>query len=129
LEFDKQRFAYLLSQAKGDRSINRYGADSGVDPAYISRLLRGLIGRSPSAAIIRKLADNAYSGVTTPDLLTAAGYLNSEGYAHDDINYNHSMRMQEWEKVIEEAARYQISAEVAFELISSVGKSLEKIKK
>jgi len=129
LEFDKQRFAYLLSQAKGNRSINRYGADSGVDPAYISRLLRCLIDRSPSATIIRKLADNAYMGITTPDLLTAAGYLNSEGHINDEIDYNKSIRMQEWEKVIEEAARYQIPAELAFELISSVGKSLEKIKK
>ncbi len=129
MEFNKQRFAYLLSQAKGNRSINRYGADSGVDSAYISRLLRCLIDRSPSATIIRKLADNAYGGVTTPDLLTAAGYLKPEGYTNDEIDSNKSMRMQEWERVIEEAARYQITAEVAFELISSVGKSLEKIKK
>ncbi|PKM75772.1 MAG: hypothetical protein CVU90_15860 [Firmicutes bacterium HGW-Firmicutes-15] len=128
MEFDKQRFAYLLSQAKGNRSINQYGADSGVDPAYISRLLRGLIDRSPGANIIRKLADNAHSGVTIPDLLTAAGYLNAEGYSHE-IDADKSARILGWDKVIEEAARYQISADVAFELISSVGKSLVKVKK
>lgn len=131
--FDKQRFADLLKQAKGDRSINRYGIDSDVDPAYISRLLRCLVNNSPSATIIRKLADSAYSGVTVNELMIAAGYLsdspNSDFYSNYVLEHDKSIQWREWEKVIEEAARYNIPPEIALDLISSVGKSINKAKK
>ena len=78
MSFDKQRFADLLGRAKGNRSINKYGKDSRVDPGYISRLLRCLIDKAPSADIIIKLANKAYDGVTKTDLMTAAGYLKHE---------------------------------------------------
>jgi len=74
--FDKDRFAELLGKAKGDRSINQYGRHCGVDPGYISRLLRGLRDQPPSAEVINKLASRAYNGVTVEELMAAAGYLN-----------------------------------------------------
>jgi len=128
LNFDKQLFASLLSRAKGDRSINRFGSNSGVDPAYISRLLRCLINNSPSAAIIKKLADAACNGVTAQQLMTAAGYLNSENVPDNAIDHSNPSKWQDWEKVIEEAARYEIPAEMVFDLVSSVGKSLLKMR-
>jgi SOS-response transcriptional repressor LexA len=73
--FDKQQFAALLKLAKGNRSINRFGTESGVDPGYISRLLRALVGSAPSAAVISKLAEHAANGVSVQELLCAAGYL------------------------------------------------------
>jgi transcriptional regulator with XRE-family HTH domain len=73
--FDKDRFAELLSKAKGDRSINQYGQHCDVDPGYISRLLRGLRDQPPSAEVINKLASRAYNGVTVEELMAAAGYL------------------------------------------------------
>ncbi|HWQ74628.1 MAG TPA: hypothetical protein VN441_04880 [Syntrophomonas sp.] len=133
--FDKQRFADLLKQAKGERSINRYGVDSGVDPAYISRLLRCMVSNSPSAAIIKKLADSADNGVTVNMLMVEAGYLkadpssNPESDANNAPDHHKSNRWQEWEKVIEEAARYNIPPEMALDLITSVGKSINKTKK
>lgn len=75
MEFNKRNFAELLNIARGDRSINKYGHDSDVDPGYISRLLRELIDAAPSPKVIAKLAKKAYSGVTYEDLMTAAGYL------------------------------------------------------
>lgn len=133
--FDKQCFADLLKQAKGERSINRYGADSGVDPAYISRLLRCMVNNSPSAAIIKKLADSAANEISVNKLMVAAGYLdpdssiNTEPYGNTPSNRQKSNQWQEWEKVIEEAVRYNIPPEMALDLISSVGKSINKTKK
>lgn len=75
MSFDKHRFAELLDTAKGNRSINKYGSDAGVDPGYISRLLRCLIDTPPSAAVISKLAARAYHSVSAEELMAAAGYL------------------------------------------------------
>lgn len=73
--FDKKLFAELLDKAKGERSINQYGQHCDVDPGYISRLLRKLREQPPSAEIINKLASRAHNGVTTEELMAAAGYI------------------------------------------------------
>ncbi len=131
MNFDKVSFANLLRRAKGERSINRFGVEAGVDPGYISRLLRGLIRTAPSAAIINKLANAARNGVSLAELMGAAGYLGSMRADHLYTGNTNAEpdKLQEWEKVIEEAARYQISPELAADLIRSLGQSLEKMKK
>lgn len=78
MDFQKNKFAELLKSAKGKRSINQYGKESGVDPGYISRLMRGLINTPPSANIIKKLGNQAHHEISTLDLLTIAGYLGDE---------------------------------------------------
>ncbi|MCM3143086.1 XRE family transcriptional regulator [Brevibacillus sp. MER 51] len=75
MEFDKAEFARLLNLAKGTRSINKFGMDSGVDPGYISRLLRCLIENPPSALIIKKLAEKAHNDIAPETLMIAAGYI------------------------------------------------------
>jgi hypothetical protein len=75
LNFNKKLFADYLIKAKGNRSINKYGAITNVDPGYISRLIRQMIAAPPSAEIIKKLASKAYGDVTNEQLLSAAGYL------------------------------------------------------
>jgi len=76
--FDKKRFAELLGRALGSRSITQFGVQAKVDPGYISRLLRGLKDKPPSAEVIRRLASVAHGGVTVEQLLAAAGYLDDE---------------------------------------------------
>lgn len=116
--------------AKGERSINRYGIDSQVDPGYISRLLRGLIDTAPSARVIKKLADAALNDVSVEDMLTAAGYIDIESISSKKKEKSPlSQQLRQWEEVIEEAARYNISPELAADLIRSLGKSMEKAKK
>ncbi|MEN6326227.1 MAG: hypothetical protein ABFD18_08485 [Syntrophomonas sp.] len=97
----------------------------------MSRLLRGLLDTAPSAAIIKKLASQAANGVGVQDLLLAAGYIDSPS---NDVEIarqasDKCRQMQAWEKVIEEAAQYNISPEVASELFRTIGQSMEKIKK
>ena len=75
MEYDKPAFARLLEAAKGKQSINSYGKATGVDPGYISRLLRGLVDTPPSATVITRLAAKASNEVSAEQLLEKAGYL------------------------------------------------------
>lgn len=102
-----------------------------MDPGYISRLLRAMVENAPSAVIIKKLADAAFNGVGVQDLLAAAGYLDllPGGTDSDHNHFSGSEQHQQWERVIEEAARYDISPEEALDFISSLGKSMARIRK
>lgn len=73
--FDKNEFARLLENAKGDRSINQYALHSRVSATYISKLLREIVEKPPGAVIIKKLADKAQNGITYEKLMRAAGHL------------------------------------------------------
>jgi|GEM_PF-3098961 len=129
LDFNKSYFSNCLKLAKGDRSINKYGNEASVDPGYISRLLRGLVDNAPSAAVIKKLADAARNGVSAQELMAAAGYLDIADSNPNNSNRTIPHQWKQWEKVIEEAGRYNISPEAAVDLIQSLGQSLERIKK
>lgn len=78
MDFNKKLFADLLKDAKGNRSINKYGIDSKVDPGYISRLMRELIDYPPSPDVINKLAEKAYNDITSFDFMKAAGHIDSD---------------------------------------------------
>jgi hypothetical protein len=74
--FDRQRFAELLSSAKGSqRSINQYGLHVNVSPAHISRLLRAKLKTPPNPETIKKLVEKAYNGITYNQLMEAAGHI------------------------------------------------------
>ncbi|MGD0153080.1 MAG: hypothetical protein ABSC17_04850 [Thermacetogeniaceae bacterium] len=77
MAFDKILFADLLKRAKGDRSINRFGHETNVDPGYISRLLRCRLANPPSAVILSRIAEKASNDVTISELMIAAGYMKS----------------------------------------------------
>jgi len=73
-KFDKEKFACLLAEAMGDRSINQYALHSGVSATYISRLLRNMVNKPPMPPTIEKLASKAYDGVNYTALMQAAGH-------------------------------------------------------
>ena len=73
--FNKNKFAQLVIKAKGKRSINEYGNQSGISPAHISRLSRSLLKSPPNPQTIKKLADYVHNEVSYDDLMEAAGYL------------------------------------------------------
>jgi len=126
--FEKENFAALLILAKGNRSINKYGNDAGVDPGYISRLARCLINKPPSAAVIVKLSDAAQNNVTLYQMMNAAGYIRNAETLNPD-NQSLPCVDNEWDKVREEAHKYDIPPDVAVDLIRSLGESLKKLKK
>ncbi len=129
MDFDKEGFAAILVLAKGDRSINQYGKDAGVDPGYISRLARCLIDKPPSAAVIVKLASTAQSDVTLAEMMAAAGYMKNAETLNDRLSPSIFNNMEAWEKVREEALKYDIPPDVAADLIRSLGESIKKLKK
>lgn len=73
--FDKNRFAALINQAIGERSLNEYARQTGVSAAHISRLARALLDTPPNPQTIKKLADFAVNNISYNDLMNAAGYL------------------------------------------------------
>ena len=78
--FNRELFAYLLQKAKGDRSLNRFGYESNVDPGYLSRLLRCQVETPPGALVLTKIAGKAHNKVTIEQLLGAAGYVEASYY-------------------------------------------------
>ncbi|MEK4879360.1 helix-turn-helix domain-containing protein [Paenibacillus sp. FSL R5-0908] len=76
--YDKDKFAELLKQAIGKRSMNKYAEAAGVSNAHVSRLLRGLLDKAPEPETIRKLAAAAHNEVTYDALMEAAGHFSTE---------------------------------------------------
>lgn len=97
--FNKDRFSNLLRLALGNRSINKYGKDSGVDPGYISRYIRLQIEKAPSALILSKLAEGSEGRVSIESFMEVAGYLQVDPPEASD-----------WLREIMEAPSYQQKA-------------------
>lgn len=76
--YNRSLFAALLKQAIGGRSINQFALHCGVSAAYISRLLRQKTKTPPNPPIILKMANKAHNQISYMNLMTAAGYLQSE---------------------------------------------------
>lgn len=73
--FDKERFAQLLTIARGERSNQEYADDSGVSRSYISMYINQKREDPPSPDILKKLAKAAHNGVNYAQLMAAAGYV------------------------------------------------------
>ena len=75
--FDKEKFAKLLIEARGERTNADYAKDSGISRGYISGYVNKNIDNPPSPEILRKLALKAAKDISYEDLMEAAGYLPS----------------------------------------------------
>ncbi|MFT9495486.1 hypothetical protein [Anaerosolibacter sp.] len=83
-EYNKDLLSEILSKAQGDRSLNQYALNAGVDAGYLSRIMNKLRKTPPSPEILKKLAAKAYNGITYEELMVACGYIQEtidhEGY-------------------------------------------------
>jgi len=70
----------LLKVAKGDRSLNRFAEEAGIDAGHLSRVMRGIMVNPPSPETLKKISDNAHNGVTYEELMIAAGHLEKKFY-------------------------------------------------
>lgn len=86
-EFNKNKFAVLLKNAMGDRSINQYALHCGISPTYISRLLREKVENPPMPPTIEKLSSKAYNGVAYEEFMAAAGHLPDRYLAESPSEY------------------------------------------
>ncbi|MDD3271510.1 MAG: hypothetical protein WC109_01605 [Syntrophomonadaceae bacterium] len=71
----------------------------------------------------------AWNGVSIQDLLSAAGYIDSGENIDDQVDSRGWEQLQQWQRVIEEADRYNISPEDALDFITSLGKSMARMRK
>jgi repressor LexA len=69
---EKKSLVELLTLAQGNRSLNTFARQSGVDPGNLSRILKG---QRPTPEVLKKLADSAENGVRYEILMDAAGYM------------------------------------------------------
>lgn len=74
----KEKLARLTSLAKGERSIIKYSADSGVCRELIGKLASGTIETKPTRTTIMKLTDSLNArprnGISANDFLVVCGY-------------------------------------------------------
>ena len=75
-EVDKERFAELLEQAKGVRTMKDFAESCGVNPSTFTRIVKKTNKGSSSVELLEAIADNALpgSGVTLELLADANGY-------------------------------------------------------
>ncbi len=69
---DSKYLSILITQAIGDRTLNGFCGEAGINAGNLSRVLRG---QKASADLLVKIAQNAQNGITKEGLLCAAGYL------------------------------------------------------
>lgn len=62
----------LIKRAIGDRTLNGFCAEAGLNAGNLSRVLRG---QKTTADVLLKIADYAQNGVDANDLFSAAGYI------------------------------------------------------
>ncbi|MCX7923402.1 MAG: helix-turn-helix domain-containing protein [Clostridia bacterium] len=72
---DYSKLIELLSKCKGNRSLNKFAEECGVDAGHLSRIMRGIMVNPPNPDTLRKIAENAHNGITFEELMLAAGYL------------------------------------------------------
>lgn len=106
MAFNKEKFADLLKQAKGDRSINQYALHSGVSAAHISRLMRCLLDTPPNPDTIKLLADKAYNEVTYDDLMIAAGHLEENPISKNNDKLGNRLKALRGERTQQQLADY-----------------------
>lgn len=68
---EKSLLQSLIKRAIGDRTLNGFCAQAGINAGNLSRILRG---QKASADVLLKIAENAQNGITSEDLFSAAGY-------------------------------------------------------
>lgn len=74
-KFDKEAFASLLSNAKGDLSRSEYAEKSGLSLSFLSHFLNGKTDKPPAISSLKKIAASSESPYVTFDkLLEACGY-------------------------------------------------------
>ncbi|QKY69441.1 DNA-binding protein [Lentibacillus sp. CBA3610] len=100
-KFDKDLFGDLLNAAKGNRSINNYAQQSGVDSAHISRFIRGKVSNPPTPSTIERLANVAQNNISYQSLMIAAGHIDAD-HKHspnkstgDPSDYHEELKIKE----------------------------------
>lgn len=73
--FNSDLLIELIKQAQGDRSLNQFAKNCGIDPGNLSRIVNNKNAQAPKPETLRKIASHAHNSVTYEDLMKAAGHI------------------------------------------------------
>lgn len=84
--FNKKIFAILIDKARGERSVRRFSAESGISYLQLRKLLMCEQENAPGIKLITKLAENSENGVDIEDYLYAAGEPSKKDNSETEIS-------------------------------------------
>jgi len=84
--FNKKIFAMLIDKARGERSVRRFAADSGISYLQLRKLLMCEQENAPGMKLITKLAENSENNVELEEYLYAAGRFDTAEQAHTELH-------------------------------------------
>lgn len=70
--------ADLIKQAQGDRSLNEFASQCGLDSGNLSKIVNKKNKHAPKPETLNKIASHAQNGITYEQLLDAAGHIKIE---------------------------------------------------
>jgi len=73
--FNPDLLIKLIKKAQGDRSLNQFARECGIDPGNLSRILNNKKANNPTPDTLKKIATGSYNGVTYKELMIAAGFM------------------------------------------------------
>jgi len=73
--YDVELLSKLIKEAQGNRSLNQFAAECGINPGNLSRIINQKNTQSPKPETLKKIADHAYNGITHEMLMKAAGHI------------------------------------------------------
>jgi HTH-type transcriptional regulator, competence development regulator len=68
----------LIKQAQGDRSLNEFAKQCGIDSGNLSKIINKKNKHAPKPETLNKIATHAQNDVTYEQLLDAAGHIKIE---------------------------------------------------
>ena len=72
---EKSQLKTLIKKAQGNRTQNQFALNCDISSAALTRYIKG--DRFPTPESLKKIASNAYNGVTYEELMESAGYIKS----------------------------------------------------
>ena len=76
----------LIKKAQGNRSLNQFARECGIDAGNLSRILNNKKVFSPKPDTLKKIAAMSYNNVTYEELMIAAGFM--DGSENFDVISN-----------------------------------------
>lgn len=73
--FNFELLIELIKKAQGERSLNQFAQQCDIDAGNLSRIINNKNKQPPKPDTLRKIANNAYNGVSYEELMDAAGHL------------------------------------------------------
>lgn len=100
-----EKLITLISQARGDRSLNQFALNCNVNTGDLSRITNGKFIKPPAPDFLKKISQHSQNDVTYESLMEAAGYLgndiNSEFGVPISDNNNHKLSSIDKKQYIE----------------------------